>query len=150
MFCHAQQKVKLINVRFSFRSIDFRFLFFFLKVAELQALNPTAEPTELISAICGDTHWLQEVREEKRIENELFSLISFSFSIDSLRLCNRRMFTYSQMLKSPGKTCQVNEILQLNMFFFLFFLLSLFIFEVLLLPMPLLGIFILFRALVLV
>ncbi len=31
------------------------------QVAELQALNPTAEATELISAICGDTPWLQEV-----------------------------------------------------------------------------------------
>ncbi|CAF1044073.1 unnamed protein product [Rotaria sordida] len=38
MFCHAQQKV-----------------------AELQALNPTADATELISAICGDTTWLQEL-----------------------------------------------------------------------------------------
>ncbi|CAF1638202.1 unnamed protein product [Adineta ricciae] len=38
MFCHAQQKV-----------------------AELQALNPTADATELISAICGDTAWLQEL-----------------------------------------------------------------------------------------
>ncbi|CAF4371683.1 unnamed protein product, partial [Adineta steineri] len=37
MFCHAQQKV-----------------------AELQALNPTADATELISAICSDTTWLQE------------------------------------------------------------------------------------------
>ncbi|CAF4550924.1 unnamed protein product [Rotaria sp. Silwood1] len=40
MFCHAQQKV-----------------------AELQALNPTADATELISAICGDTTWLQELFE---------------------------------------------------------------------------------------
>ncbi|CAF1372029.1 unnamed protein product [Adineta steineri] len=38
MFCHAQQKV-----------------------AELQALNPTADATELISAICSDTTWLQEL-----------------------------------------------------------------------------------------
>ncbi|CAF1247775.1 unnamed protein product [Adineta steineri] len=38
MFCHAQQKV-----------------------AELQALNPTADATELISAICGDSAWLQEL-----------------------------------------------------------------------------------------
>ncbi|CAF4876593.1 unnamed protein product, partial [Rotaria sp. Silwood1] len=40
MFCHAQQKV-----------------------TELQALNPTADATELISAICGDTTWLQELFE---------------------------------------------------------------------------------------
>ncbi|UJR20788.1 hypothetical protein I4U23_023901 [Adineta vaga] len=40
MFCHAQQKV-----------------------AELQALNPTADATELISAICGDSTWLQELFE---------------------------------------------------------------------------------------
>ena len=31
------------------------------QVAELQALNPTADATELISAICGDSAWLQEV-----------------------------------------------------------------------------------------
>lgn len=76
MFCHAQQKVKLIDVllcSFLKRST------FVVQVAELQALNPTAEPTELISAICGDTHWLQEVRQEKRREerNEFFSLIFF-------------------------------------------------------------------------
>jgi hypothetical protein len=31
------------------------------KVAELLTLNPTADATELISAICGDATWLQEV-----------------------------------------------------------------------------------------
>lgn len=39
MFCNAQQKV-----------------------VELQTANPTADATELISAICGDTAWLQEVK----------------------------------------------------------------------------------------
>ncbi len=55
MFCHAQQKVnkQKINILNSYSMIS--------QVAELQALNPTAEATELISAICGDTPWLQEV-----------------------------------------------------------------------------------------
>jgi hypothetical protein len=31
------------------------------KVAQLQTLNPTADATELISAICGESAWLQEL-----------------------------------------------------------------------------------------
>ncbi len=77
MFCHAQQKVKnkkmnLINYISS------------IQVAELQALNPTAEATELISAICGDTAWLQEVKFIFRLKLFFYSFF-FSYSIDLIR-----------------------------------------------------------------
>ncbi|CAF3412747.1 unnamed protein product [Rotaria socialis] len=55
MFCHAQQKV-----------------------VELQALNPTAEATELISAICGDTAWLQELFD--RFESIMQQADTYIFS----------------------------------------------------------------------
>ena len=56
MYCNAQQKVRIKNIN----SIDFYLVF---QAASLQNANPTAEITELISAICGYGNWLQEVFE---------------------------------------------------------------------------------------
>lgn len=75
MFCNAQQKV-----------------------VELQTAHPTADATELISAICGDTAWLQEVRSHLSLDNKDF-IVLFSYSVDSMKSCNKRIHTYFPMLK---------------------------------------------------
>ena len=52
-------------------------------MAELQAVNPTADATELISAICGDANWLQEVEYSLVFR---FALTSpFALVIQSIR-----------------------------------------------------------------
>ena len=77
---------------------------FSLKVAELQTLNPTADATELISAICGDAGWLQEVRSTQKTNASSFVFsFFFSRSIVSRRLFNRPIISFFPTSKSPGE-----------------------------------------------
>lgn len=72
--------------------------FFHFQAAQLQAMNPNAEATGLISAICGDTVWLQEVNQKKN--NFLRSNSNrccFSYSIDLIQSCNKLITIYFPM-----------------------------------------------------